>query len=120
LEGLVASPTWEKVPQALADTFAAEVALRPDLVPRTMFGYPAAFVGGNLTTGLYGSGWMLRLHETDRALLLAAGGRPFEPMPGRPMKEYVLLPASVIEDPGARAAWIDRAIGFVRTLPPKA
>jgi len=40
-------------------------------------------------------------------------------MPGRPMREYVTLPASVILDPGALDAWIARAIANVRALAPK-
>jgi TfoX N-terminal domain len=81
---------------------------------------PAGFLGGHLTTALHGPRWMVRLPEPARAELLAAGARPFEPMPGRPMKEYIVLPAEIVEDPGARAAWIDRAVAHVRGLPPKA
>lgn len=43
----------------------------------------------------------------------------FVPMPGRPMKEYVVLPSDITADAVALDAWVDRAIAHVRTLPPK-
>ena len=85
-----------------------------------MLGQPAAFVGGHLTTGLFGGQRTVRLPESQRPQLLGDGGRPFEPMPGRPMKEYVVLPDTLVDDPGTRAAWIDRAVAYVKGLPPKA
>ncbi len=116
----MAGSSWEKAPAALVEAFTAEVALRPELAIRKMFGYPAAFLNGNLTTALHESRWMVRLSAEDRAALAAAGGLPFEPMPGRPMKEYLVLPPAMVDDPAARATWIDRAVAHVGTLPPKA
>jgi hypothetical protein len=84
-----------------------------------MFGYPAAFVNGNMTTGLFGSNWFVRLSESDAADLAAAGGGPFEPMAGRPMRGYTLLPSAIAADPEAAGGWVDRAIDHVATLPPK-
>lgn len=85
-----------------------------------MFGFPAAFVGGNLATGLYGEGWMVRLGPVETERVVAAGdGAPFEPMPGRPMKGYVLLPAAAIGDDEAIADWVGRALAFAGSLPPK-
>ena len=40
-------------------------------------------------------------------------------MPGRPMRGYVTLPASILADPAALDDWIARAIANVRTLTPK-
>ena len=84
-----------------------------------MFGWPAGFVGGNMVTGLFGAGWHVRVPEPDAAELVAAGGSPFEPMPGRAMRGYWLLPASVLADDAAVRGWLDRAVAFGRTLPPK-
>jgi hypothetical protein len=116
----MAGTSWKKSPPDLVAAFDAFVAQRPELGPRKMFGYPAAFVGGHLTTALHEDRWIVRLPADARAELLAVEGAvPFEPMPGRPMKEYVVLPPSVSGDPAAVAGWVDRAIAFVRTLPPK-
>lgn len=113
--------SWKKSPPELAAAFEALVAQRPELATRKMFGYPAAFLSGHMTTGLFEDHWFVRLPEEGRAELLAmAGSAPFEPVAGRPMKEYVVLPASLVADPAAVDAWVERSVAFVRTLPPKA
>jgi TfoX/Sxy family transcriptional regulator of competence genes len=114
-----AMPTFDKSPAELVEQFTAVVALRPAASIRKMFGYPAAFVNGNLATGLHQTNWFVRLPETDSTELRSAGGGPFEPMPGRAMRGYTVLPAAIAEDAGAAGAWVDRAIDHVSTLPPK-
>jgi hypothetical protein len=115
----MAGSSWRKSPPELVAAFAACVHAHPELATRQMFGYPAAFLGGHLTTALHEDRWIVRLAEADRAALRELGGSGFEPMPGRPMREYVTLPASIIADPAALDAWIGRAIATVRTLAPK-
>ncbi len=116
----MAGSSWKKSPPELVAAFESLTARHPELTARKMFGYPAAFLGGHMTTALHEDRWIVRLPEADRAELLAApGAAPFEPMPGRPMKEYVVVPAALVADPTALDAWVDRAIAHVRTLPPK-
>jgi TfoX/Sxy family transcriptional regulator of competence genes len=111
---------WEKSPPQLVEAFGAVVARFPDAVPRKMFGYPAAFVGGNLVTSLFRDRWTVRLPDDERATLLALdGAAPFEPMEGKPMKGYALLPKTVADAPDEAATWVERAVAFGRTLPPK-
>ena len=113
-------PSMTKSPPELVARFAATATRFPEAQPRKMFGYPALFVGGNLVTGLFADGWMIRLAAADLAELLALpGARPFEPMAGRAMKGYALLPPDVVADDAAIGGWIERAIAFVRTLPAK-
>jgi TfoX/Sxy family transcriptional regulator of competence genes len=113
-------PTFEKSPPELVARFDAAATRFPDAARRKMFGYPALFVGGNLVTGLFARSWMIRLGEEDRAALLALpGAGPFEPMPGKPMKGYVTLPAEVVADDGALDHWVSRSIAYGRTLPVK-
>jgi TfoX/Sxy family transcriptional regulator of competence genes len=114
-----AMPDFSKPPAALADRFARVLTDRPAASPRKMFGNPAAFVNGNLATGLHAGGWFVRVSEVDAAELTAAGGRPFEPMPGRPMRGYTMLPSNMAEDPAVAGAWVDRAIRHVAGLPSK-
>jgi TfoX/Sxy family transcriptional regulator of competence genes len=111
---------WRKSQQDLVDRFHEAVAGIEGVEVRKMFGFPAAFVGGNMTAGLHQETFMVRLSESDRAERLAEGWTTFEPMPGRPMREYVTLPAEVTADIDATRDWIERAAGYVRTLPPKA
>ena len=58
-------PKFEPSPPALIERFDAVVARRADVERRKMFGYPALFVGGNLVSGLFADGWMLRLGPDD-------------------------------------------------------
>ena len=112
--------TFAKSPPELVERFLAVTADVPGTEQRKMFGYPALFVGGNMVSGLYESSWHVRLAEADQVeLLRVPGAGPVEIMPGRAMPGYVALPPSVIADDSAVRAWIDRAVGFGRTLPPK-
>jgi hypothetical protein len=64
--------------------------------------------------------WFVRLPDESRAQLAAAGGSEFAPMPGRPMREYLVLPDAVAADPDAAEPWVHRALAFASRLPPKA
>lgn len=110
---------WRKAPPELVERFEAAVAGIDGMEVRKMFGYPAGFVGGHMATGLHQESWIVRLAEADREDRKAAGWAGFEPMPGRPMREYLSLPAEVVEDPDQARDWVERAAAYVRALPPK-
>ena len=104
-------PKFEKSSPELIARFDAAAARFPEAERRKMFGYPALFVGGNLTTGLFAQTWMIRLPDEDRAgLLELPGAGPFEPMAGRQMKGYATLPDDVVADDDALDEWVRRAI----------
>jgi TfoX/Sxy family transcriptional regulator of competence genes len=110
---------WKKPSQALIDTFDA-VLPGPPAERRLMFGFPAAFVNGNMFMGLHEERLVLRLDERARQELLDGGAALFEPMKGRPMKEYVVAPASLLADRAALKRRVAQALSFVGALPPKA
>lgn len=113
-------PSFSKSPPELVERFSAIAAGIPDAERRQMFGYPCLFVGGNMVTGLHESAWFVRLAEPDGAeLLRLPGAGRFEPMPGRPMSGYTVLPPSMIADERAVRSWVERAILFGRSLPAK-
>jgi TfoX/Sxy family transcriptional regulator of competence genes len=87
--------------------------------PRKVFGYPCCFTGGHMFMGLFQDRMMLRLSPEDRAELIAKGGSVFEPTPGRQMKEYVTVPASVLENQTALRDWVHRSLTYGTSLPPK-
>ena len=106
--------TVERFRSAVEDLGAPDITIKP------MFGYKCAWIGGNMVTGLFADEWWVRLSEPDReALLELPGAHPFEPMPGRTMGRYVVLPTGVAADDAARAPWLDKAVAFTRTMPPK-
>jgi TfoX/Sxy family transcriptional regulator of competence genes len=85
-----------------------------------MFGYPALFSNGNMAAGLHGSGLVLRLPDAEReALLRLPGARPFEPMPGRVMREYAVAPPAFAKKPSEVSAWLRKAFAYASSLEPK-
>ena len=111
---------WEKAPADLVDRFTYTVTGMPGAQVRKMFGYPAGFANGHMFTGLFASSWFVRLPDDARTELAAAGGMPFEPMPGRPMREYIVLPPHVAEHARSAEPWVSRALDHVLAMPPKA
>jgi TfoX/Sxy family transcriptional regulator of competence genes len=111
---------WKKASPELVDRFHEAVAGIDGVEVRKMFGFPAAFIAGNMTAGLHQDTVMVRLPGAEREERIAEGWSLFEPMPGRPMREYVALPPQVAADVAATRRWIERAAAHVRTLPPKA
>ncbi len=110
---------WRKARPEDVERFEAATAGIEGLEPRKMFGYPAVFLGGNMVAGLYQDMVMVRLPDAERQARLDAGWSLFKPMPGRPMREYVALPAEAFADPDATRGWIETAAAYVRTMPPK-
>jgi TfoX/Sxy family transcriptional regulator of competence genes len=101
------------------EAFEALLPEDPRILVRPMFGNVAAFVNGNMFTGLFGQDLFVRLPEEDRAGLLEAGGAEFQPMPGRPMKEYVSVPRPWRNDLDGVRTWIGRSLAWAATLPLK-
>lgn len=84
---------WQHAPQELITIFLEAVKYLPEAETCKMFGYPCAFVNGQMFTGPHQDPMILRLSEADRAIFRALdGAHPFEPMPGRPMREYSVVP----------------------------
>ncbi|MGE0456160.1 MAG: TfoX/Sxy family protein [Vicinamibacteria bacterium] len=115
-----ATAKWTKPPQALVARFGKLLDGLPGAELRQMFGCPVAFVSGNMLSGLHQSSMMLRLSEVDRAAFQKRyQARLFEPIPGRVMREYVVLPGSLVEDPRELRKWVARGHAYVASLPPK-
>lgn len=100
--------------------FFREVVPADDRVEvKAMFGNLAAFVHGNMFMGLFGSDLGLRLADGDRAELRAVDGAGDFGPAGRPMKEYVAVPAAWRDDRATLARWVDRSLEHAAALPPK-
>jgi len=113
-------PTWKKSPPELVERFSAALPAHPDLVRKPMFGFPAAFVHGNMVCGLFQDFVVVRLGKEGAAEAIESGeAAQFAPMPGRVMTGYVLVPAADVEKPGVLSAWLQRALDFTLTMPGK-
>jgi TfoX/Sxy family transcriptional regulator of competence genes len=109
-----------KSPPALIERFDTVASDFPEATRRLTFGFPCLYVGGNMVTGLYGESWHVRVDKDDTdELLRLPGARPFEPMPGRPMTGFTLLPEAIVDDDAAVREWVGRAIAHVSTMPVK-
>lgn len=92
----------------------------PRVEVKPMFGNLGVFVEGTMFAGLLGSAVGVRLGDEDRAeLATVPGSGPFGP-DGRPMGGYLRLPAEWRDQPEVAAGWLERAMTYVATLPPKA
>lgn len=109
---------WTKSPQSLVDLFAESLPHDPRVGRRKMFGYPAIFVGGNMCCGLFQDQMFARLSDADAAAL-PGGAKPFEPMPGRPMRGYALIPDDVLADEARLAETLAKAVAFTAAMPVK-
>jgi TfoX/Sxy family transcriptional regulator of competence genes len=87
-----------KSPPELVEHFGRILARFPEVERRQMFGYPAAFVGGNMVTGLHEARWVVRLGA---------------------MKAFAALPDSVLDDDEELTRWVERAIRHGRSMPTK-
>ncbi len=111
---------WRRPPEKLVDQFLDLVPDDPGVEVRRMFGCPCFFWGGNMFAGIHQENLFVRLGDDQRAALLALpGAHQFEPMPDRPMREYVCVPQAMLADGTALGAWLATALDYARTLPPK-
>ena len=107
---------WKRSSPELVELFSSVVPEPAE--PRKMFGYPAAFANGNLFMALHEENFILRLPEQEISKM--KGARPFEPVPGRKMKEYVVAPKSVVKNRTTLRKWVNRSLEYVLSLPAKA
>ena len=112
---------WRKPDPGLIHLLEEALAGR-ECALRKMFGCPAWFApNGQMFSGVFESSLFVRLGEDERKELQARyeGAAPFEPMKGRPMKEYVVLPEAELEEPGFLDEWLGRALRYAGSLPAK-
>ena len=112
---------WKPAPPGLVRTFQEAVQDLPGAEIRKMFGYPAAFVNGNMLGGLFQDTMMLRLSPNDLADARdRTGAKPFEPMKGRVMREYIVVPEEIVESRAEIGSWLRKSLAYTKSLPAKA
>ncbi|OGD45838.1 hypothetical protein A3K70_04675 [Candidatus Bathyarchaeota archaeon RBG_16_48_13] len=111
---------WKKALAELVELLAQRMK-KVDCQFREMFGYPAYFINGNMFTGVHAEDIFLRLSTSDIQKIMKTHSQvtPFEPMPGRAMSGYVVIPKTVHMNDKAFAEWLGRSIEYVSSLPPK-
>src|SRR5262245_20245670 len=111
---------WKKSSERLVTTFDAALPRDPRIERRTMFGFPCAFVNRNMFAGLHEERLFVRLDRLGRERLISVHeARPFEPMAGRVMREYVVVPEVLIGNRQRLAGLMANALRYVAGLPVK-
>lgn len=111
---------WEKMSQDAAQRLVAMV--EPFACQKKpMFGHEVYWVNGNMFAGVFQSSLFFRLSPQDQKEFLEKYGdaKQFEPMAGRPMKDYIVIPESVQGDSKAVGEWMKRSYYFTASLPAK-
>ncbi|HSX48161.1 MAG TPA: TfoX/Sxy family protein [Candidatus Nanoarchaeia archaeon] len=109
----------EKPSADLVALYEELIANRP-IDSRMMFGSPCGFINANMQSGVHAQTMFVRLGEDDRAKFLRQPNTSlFEPMPGRPMKDYVAFVEPLEEDLANLEKWLDTSVSYTLTLPPK-
>jgi TfoX/Sxy family transcriptional regulator of competence genes len=103
----------------LSDRVRAALADRGSVREVKMFGGIGFMLNGNLALGSSKRGLLVRVGKENQADALARpGARPMI-MRGRAMDGYVYVDPPALDSRSVRA-WVQLAISFVETLPPKA
>lgn len=112
-----------KVPRADEKSKEFFRSLLPDdprITVRPMFGNISGFVNGNMFAGLFGDDLFVRLsEEKHKDLLRNNGASLLEPMAGKPMKDYVVIPRAWLKQTDTVRKWIMLSLDFTGSLPSK-
>lgn len=111
---------WIKAPEALKaqiETLMQGI----ECEKRPMFGYPAYFIKKNMFAGLFQDKLFLRLSPAQVASLSKSfpAISNLEPMPGRPMKDYYIIPEKLHMDARKMEKVVQEAADHCRSLPAK-
>ncbi len=109
-----------KPSEAAKEKFSAIVPAEPAITLRPMFGNLAAFVNGNMFTGLFGEGLFVRLPDAEADAVIKKGGKPFEPVAGHRMGGYVMVWSDWQKRPDSVKPLIGRALTLTKAMPAKA
>ena len=105
---------------ALAGRIRDLVGAEPNLTEQKMFGGLAFLIGGNMAVAASGQGGILVRVDPEQSDALVAG-TPAEPMEmrGKQMPGWLRVPTEEVSTDAALAEWVDRGVGYARTLPAK-
>lgn len=106
--------------EQLAERVREHLVTRPGYSERKMFGGLCFMLNGNMCCGVATKRIMLRVGpDLYQSTLARKGARPMD-FTGRPMRGLVYVDADYAKTGEALAGWLDLAVGFAESLPPKA
>jgi TfoX N-terminal domain len=106
--------------EGLAERIRDLVGDEPGVVEKKMFGGLAFLIGGNMSVAASGQGGLLvRCAPEDTDALLDEPGAEHFVMRGRAMDGWLRVTEDGVTSDEALKTWVDRGVGFARSLPPK-
>src|SRR2546425_7346616 len=111
---------WKKSSAEAVERFVGALPTDAAGGRRKMFGYEACFVNGAFWTGMYQDEMVIKLPlEVKDQLPELAKASQFDPMGGRPMKNWWVIPRAVSESPKKLSALLGTTYGPVSAAPPE-
>ncbi len=105
--------------ETLAGRVRALLARRRGITERKMFGGLAFMVDDHMACGILQDDLMLRLGDEDAAAALDEKHVRAMDFTGRPMKSMVYVGPGGTKTEAQLKAWVERAVRYARSLPPK-
>jgi TfoX/Sxy family transcriptional regulator of competence genes len=105
--------------ESFADRIRDVLGDDPGIDERKMFGGIAFLLDGNMFVGIAKNELMVRVGPDAWEDALAQPHAREMDFTGRSMKGYVFVDPEGIAEDDELKAWVDRALDFVGTLPPK-
>ena len=111
---------WIKPSQELLDKIE-DLAGPFNCDRRIMFGYPVFFIRGNMFTGVFANDVFIRLPQNETELIKEFSDKIIclEPVKGRVMKEYIVIPEEFLNDAKFIKKWFKISNLYVQSLPEK-
>ena len=112
---------WPDMDKGLEERIDSLLSAMP-VRRKKMFGTSAWFMESNdqMFAGVWADGVMVRMGEDQSKRLIESGGAAqFDPMGGRPMREYVFVNAEQTAEDSDLLEWLERAASFTSSLPAK-
>lgn len=105
--------------EQLAQRIEGLLAAEPGVSSRKMFGGLGFMVDGHLTVAATRGGVMVRTDPVSGHEWVDGRRVTQVEMRGRAMQGWLLVDGDAVADDGDLRTWLDRALAFVRALPPK-
>ncbi|RAZ80006.1 hypothetical protein DPM35_01540 [Mesorhizobium atlanticum] len=114
----MAKPSTSVAPDPMVERLRAALGRR-DFTEQKMFGGTCFMINGNMLIGTSKRGLLVRVGKDAHAAAAARPhARPME-MGGRSMEGYLHVAPEGTASQAELAFWLDLALAFVQTLPPK-
>ena len=111
---------WKKPSEKMIEFFDQVLPKSPNVERKKMFEYPVGFTNGNMFMGLHSDGIILKLGEGEReSFIRKYNAEIFEPIPGRKMREYVVVPENLLADMTSLKTWCEKSYLYASKLKPK-